>query len=223
MPVWPTPGSGTRHGDRPQAAGADPAPVRRRVGDPAPGPAVSRALLSLGSNLGDRYDHLQRGGGRSGRRGAGGVGDLRDAAVGRPGPAGVPQRGGPGRRRRRAGDLAGSGGGAGARRPGGSAIPQRRFGPRTLDVDVIAVWTDADEPVISGDPRADPAAPAGPSARVRAATVDRHPAVRAAARTRPGHRSPAGGAGGGRPAGPGAAAGPAAPPGRAVITVGRVR
>ena len=30
--------------------------------------------------------------------------------------------------------------------------PARRFGPRTLDVDVIAVWDDADEPVLSDDP-----------------------------------------------------------------------
>jgi 2-amino-4-hydroxy-6-hydroxymethyldihydropteridine diphosphokinase len=30
--------------------------------------------------------------------------------------------------------------------------PRRRFGPRTLDVDVIAVWDEADEPVVSDDP-----------------------------------------------------------------------
>jgi 2-amino-4-hydroxy-6-hydroxymethyldihydropteridine diphosphokinase len=30
--------------------------------------------------------------------------------------------------------------------------PERRLGPRTLDVDVIAVWDDADAPVISDDP-----------------------------------------------------------------------
>ncbi|BCL14383.1 MULTISPECIES: 2-amino-4-hydroxy-6-hydroxymethyldihydropteridine diphosphokinase [Micromonospora] len=30
--------------------------------------------------------------------------------------------------------------------------PQRRFGPRTLDVDVVAVWDDAGEPVLSDDP-----------------------------------------------------------------------
>ncbi|SCL14723.1 2-amino-4-hydroxy-6-hydroxymethyldihydropteridinediphosphokinase [Micromonospora rhizosphaerae] len=30
--------------------------------------------------------------------------------------------------------------------------PERRFGPRTLDVDVIAVWEDAGEPVLSDDP-----------------------------------------------------------------------
>ncbi|MEV0564409.1 2-amino-4-hydroxy-6-hydroxymethyldihydropteridine diphosphokinase [Dactylosporangium sp. NPDC050588] len=30
--------------------------------------------------------------------------------------------------------------------------PERRFGPRTLDVDVIAVWDDDDRPVVSDDP-----------------------------------------------------------------------
>ncbi|MEV4346644.1 2-amino-4-hydroxy-6-hydroxymethyldihydropteridine diphosphokinase [Actinoplanes sp. NPDC049596] len=30
--------------------------------------------------------------------------------------------------------------------------PERRFGPRTLDVDVIAVWDTDDRPVISDDP-----------------------------------------------------------------------
>jgi 2-amino-4-hydroxy-6-hydroxymethyldihydropteridine diphosphokinase len=30
--------------------------------------------------------------------------------------------------------------------------PDRRYGPRTLDIDVIAVWTDTGEPVRSGDP-----------------------------------------------------------------------
>lgn len=30
--------------------------------------------------------------------------------------------------------------------------PERRFGPRTLDVDVVAVWDDAGEPVLGDDP-----------------------------------------------------------------------
>ena len=30
--------------------------------------------------------------------------------------------------------------------------PERRFGPRTLDVDVVAVWTDDGEPVVSENP-----------------------------------------------------------------------
>lgn len=30
--------------------------------------------------------------------------------------------------------------------------PERRYGPRTLDVDVIAVWDAADQPVLSDDP-----------------------------------------------------------------------
>ena len=74
--------------------------------------------------------------------------------MGRRRPAGVPQRGrcwspddgaeparlaatGPGRSRRAAGRV---------------RDPDRRFGPRTLDVDVIAVWADDGTPVISDDP-----------------------------------------------------------------------
>jgi 2-amino-4-hydroxy-6-hydroxymethyldihydropteridine diphosphokinase len=38
------------------------------------------------------------------------------------------------------------------RRAGRVRDPQRRFGPRTLDVDVIAVWTDAGLPITSDDP-----------------------------------------------------------------------
>jgi 2-amino-4-hydroxy-6-hydroxymethyldihydropteridine diphosphokinase len=30
--------------------------------------------------------------------------------------------------------------------------PDRRFGPRTLDVDVIAVWADDGTPIVAGDP-----------------------------------------------------------------------
>jgi 2-amino-4-hydroxy-6-hydroxymethyldihydropteridine diphosphokinase len=30
--------------------------------------------------------------------------------------------------------------------------PDRRFGPRTLDVDVIAVWSEEGDPVVSADP-----------------------------------------------------------------------
>ena len=131
---------------------------------------MSRAVLSLGSNLGDRYGHLRRGGGRTGRRGAGRVRGVRDAALGRPGPAGLPQRG----RSLVADDvdarrLAGTGRHALERAAGRVRDPERRFGPRTLDVDVIAVWTDDGEPVISRRPGADPAAPAGPPAGVRAA------------------------------------------------------
>ena len=75
--------------------------------------------------------------------------------------------------------LAGPGAGAARQAAGRRRDPQRRFGPRTLDVDVIAVWDDDDEPVLSDDAGADPAAPAGAPAGVRAAAVDRHPAVRA--------------------------------------------
>ncbi|MEU7934604.1 2-amino-4-hydroxy-6-hydroxymethyldihydropteridine diphosphokinase [Micromonospora echinofusca] len=40
---------------------------------------------------------------------------------------------------------------AAERAAGRTRDPQRRFGPRTLDVDVVAVWRD-DEPVLSDDP-----------------------------------------------------------------------
>ncbi len=53
------PPRGRGHGDGAQAAGADPARVRRRRGDPARDPPMSRAVLSLGSNQGDRYAYLK--------------------------------------------------------------------------------------------------------------------------------------------------------------------
>jgi hypothetical protein len=60
-----------RRGDAAQAVGADPADLRRRRGRPDPEPGVTRAILSLGSNLGDRGRapaHGRRGPG-GGRRG----------------------------------------------------------------------------------------------------------------------------------------------------------
>src|SRR5581483_5220502 len=48
-----------RDGDGTQAAGADPARVRRRGRHDPPGTIMSRAVLSLGSNLGDREAHLR--------------------------------------------------------------------------------------------------------------------------------------------------------------------
>jgi 2-amino-4-hydroxy-6-hydroxymethyldihydropteridine diphosphokinase len=38
------------------------------------------------------------------------------------------------------------------RRAGRTRDPSRRFGPRTLDVDVIMVWTEDGLPVVSSDP-----------------------------------------------------------------------
>lgn len=41
---------------------------------------------------------------------------------------------------------------AAERAAGRTRDPGRRFGPRTLDVDVVAVWDEAGEPVFSEDP-----------------------------------------------------------------------
>ncbi|MBX7264840.1 2-amino-4-hydroxy-6-hydroxymethyldihydropteridine diphosphokinase [Micromonospora sp. Llam7] len=41
---------------------------------------------------------------------------------------------------------------AAERAAGRARDPRRRFGPRTLDVDVVAVWTADDQPVFSDDP-----------------------------------------------------------------------
>jgi len=113
---------------------------------------MSRAILSIGSNLGDRFGHL-----RAAVRLLGesvvlvsGVyetppwGDSEQPAylnavllVVDPGAA-------PGDwlERARAVEAA----------EGRVRDPQRRFGPRSLDVDVIMVWRDDDTPVLSDDP-----------------------------------------------------------------------
>ncbi|HYN95388.1 MAG TPA: 2-amino-4-hydroxy-6-hydroxymethyldihydropteridine diphosphokinase [Pilimelia sp.] len=113
---------------------------------------MSRALLSLGSNQGDRLAHLR-----------GAVAGLRDVLLLVSGVYETPPWGdadqpaylnaaalvaAPGaaprawlERARALEEAAGR-----VRDPG------RRFGPRTLDVDVIAVWDGGDEPVLSDDP-----------------------------------------------------------------------
>jgi 2-amino-4-hydroxy-6-hydroxymethyldihydropteridine diphosphokinase len=113
---------------------------------------VSRAVLSLGSNLGDRIAHLR--GAVAGLSDvlllASGVyetppwGDAAQPAylnaavlVGR---EGEPARGWLARAQ------------ALEQVAGRVRDPDRRFGPRTLDVDVVAVWGDDDEPVLSDDP-----------------------------------------------------------------------
>ena len=113
---------------------------------------MSRALLSLGSNLGDRYAHL--------RRAVAGLGDsvLVVSGIYETPPWGdvdqpaylnavalVADDVAPRVWLDRAAALEAA---AGRLRD-----PGRRYGPRSLDVDVIAVWTDADEAVISEDPR----------------------------------------------------------------------
>jgi 2-amino-4-hydroxy-6-hydroxymethyldihydropteridine diphosphokinase len=112
---------------------------------------MTRAVLSLGSNLGDRYAQLCRA-----------IAGLGDAVLVVSGVYETPPWGdtdqpaylnavvmvADGISARdwlsRAAML--------EREAGRVRDPERRFGPRSLDVDVIAVWTDADEPVESDDP-----------------------------------------------------------------------
>ncbi|TNH30839.1 2-amino-4-hydroxy-6-hydroxymethyldihydropteridine diphosphokinase [Micromonospora orduensis] len=113
---------------------------------------MTRAVLSLGSNLGDRLEHLRTA-----------VATLGDAVRVVSGVYETPPWGDADQpaylnavllaedgtatprdwlERARAAELA----------AGRVRDPLRRFGPRTLDVDVIAVWGDDDEPVLSDDP-----------------------------------------------------------------------
>ena len=112
---------------------------------------MTRAVLSLGSNLGDRYGHLCRA-----------VAGLDDALLVISGVYETPPWGDadqPAYLNAVAlvgDDIAPRGwlerAAALERTAGRVRDPDRRFGPRSLDVDVIAVWTDADEPVESDDP-----------------------------------------------------------------------
>jgi 2-amino-4-hydroxy-6-hydroxymethyldihydropteridine diphosphokinase len=114
---------------------------------------VSRAVLSLGSNLGDRLGHL--------RGAVAGLGDTVLVVSGvyetPPWPPGqdappylnaavlaADAGGDPYRWLERARDL--------ERAAGRERDPARRYAPRTLDVDVIMIWDDGDQPVLSGDP-----------------------------------------------------------------------
>lgn len=112
---------------------------------------MTQALLSLGSNLGDRFAHLRTA-----------LDDLGDALVLVSGVYETPPWGDPDQPAYlnaaalvagpcsaddwlvRAHQLE-----SGAHRV---RDPERRFGPRTLDVDVIMVWSDDGLPVISADP-----------------------------------------------------------------------
>ncbi|MFF5178834.1 2-amino-4-hydroxy-6-hydroxymethyldihydropteridine diphosphokinase [Micromonospora sp. NPDC000316] len=112
---------------------------------------MTRAVLSLGSNLGDRLDHLRTA-----------VATLGDAVLLVSGVYETPPWGDADQpaylnavllaeddaadprdwlERARAAERA----------AGRVRDPQRRFGPRTLDVDVIAVWDDDGEPVLSDE------------------------------------------------------------------------
>lgn len=114
---------------------------------------MTRAVLSLGSNLGDRYRHL--------REAVAGLGDVLLVVSGvyesPPWPPGEP-----GPAYLNAAVLVADPGPdpyhwlararAAERAAGRERDPQRRYAPRTLDVDVIMVWDPADQPVISDDP-----------------------------------------------------------------------
>jgi 2-amino-4-hydroxy-6-hydroxymethyldihydropteridine diphosphokinase len=113
---------------------------------------VTRAVLSLGSNLGDRYAHLR-----------GAVDGLGDSVLVLSGVYETPPWGdveqppylnavvlvadlaaAPHDWLARARELEAA--------AGRVRDPQRRFGPRTLDVDVITVWQEDGTPVLSDDP-----------------------------------------------------------------------
>jgi 2-amino-4-hydroxy-6-hydroxymethyldihydropteridine diphosphokinase len=113
---------------------------------------VSRALLSLGSNLGDRYVRLRET-----------VDGLGDRVVLVSGVYETPPWGDPDQPAYLNAVVLAVDPGAGpadwlaCARAGEAAAgrvrdPQRRFGPRSLDVDVIAVWQDDGTPVLSDDP-----------------------------------------------------------------------
>jgi 2-amino-4-hydroxy-6-hydroxymethyldihydropteridine diphosphokinase len=114
---------------------------------------VSRAVLSLGSNLGDRIGQL-----RAAVRSLSDVlqvvsgvyetppwGDEDQPAYLNAAAIVVDDGAGPADWLGRAEEL--------EERAGRVRDPDRKFGPRTLDVDVIAVWGPDGEPVISSDPR----------------------------------------------------------------------
>ena len=113
---------------------------------------MSRAVLSLGSNLGDRIAHL--------RAATAALGDVLLAASGvyETAPWGDPDQppylnavllvrdpaADPRDWLDRARDIEAT--------AGRVRDPARRFGPRTLDVDVVAVWDEDGQPVLADDP-----------------------------------------------------------------------
>jgi 2-amino-4-hydroxy-6-hydroxymethyldihydropteridine diphosphokinase len=112
---------------------------------------VTLAVLSVGSNLGDRFAHLRTA-----------VTQLRDVLLVVSGVYETPPWGDQDQPAYLNAVLA-SDGGAGPRDwlmraraveavAGRVRDPDRRFGPRSLDVDVVAVWDDDGEPVVSDDP-----------------------------------------------------------------------
>jgi len=113
---------------------------------------MTRALLSLGSNLGDRMAHLRSA-----------VEELSDVMVQASGVYETPPWGDPDQPPYLNAVVLVMGDGVTAddwlaearrleQRAGRQRDVGRRFGPRTLDVDVIMVWTEDGLPVLSGDP-----------------------------------------------------------------------
>lgn len=114
---------------------------------------MTRALLSLGSNLGDRAAHLRAA-----------VAALRPWVIARSGVYETPPWGDSDQPAYLNAAVLVSDPQAGAyewlarargieRAAGRERDPRRRFGPRTLDVDVIAVWREDGSPVESSDPQ----------------------------------------------------------------------
>ncbi|WP_433213814.1 2-amino-4-hydroxy-6-hydroxymethyldihydropteridine diphosphokinase [Dactylosporangium sp. CS-047395] len=113
---------------------------------------MTTAVLSLGSNLGDREQHLR-----------GAVESLADKILVVSGVYETPPWGDPDQPHYLNAALLATDPDAEPRdwlaaahrleeAAGRVRDPARRFGPRTLDVDVIAVWNDDGTPVTSGDP-----------------------------------------------------------------------
>ncbi|BCB85645.1 2-amino-4-hydroxy-6-hydroxymethyldihydropteridine diphosphokinase [Phytohabitans suffuscus] len=113
---------------------------------------MTRAVLSLGSNLGDRAGHLRAA-----------VHDLDDVLLVASGVYETPPWGDDDQPPYLNAAVLVHDAGATPRdwldraraleaTAGRVRDPDRRFGPRTLDVDVIAVWSDGGEPVLSDDP-----------------------------------------------------------------------
>lgn len=113
---------------------------------------MTRALLSLGSNLGDRLGNLR-----------GAVAGLADVLVVTSGVYETPPWGDPDQPPYLNAAVLVMGDGVTAddwlgraheleRRAGRERDPARQYGPRTLDIDVIMVWTEDGLPVVSSDP-----------------------------------------------------------------------
>lgn len=113
---------------------------------------MTRAVLSLGSNLGDRLDHLRTA-----------VSGLRDWLVAVSAVYETPPWGDPNQPAYLNAAVLVADAGAGAwdwlqrareveTAAGRIRDPGRRYGPRTLDVDVVAVWADDGTPVVSTNP-----------------------------------------------------------------------